>query len=236
MDKTTEGHRNGALLARPGHTTLPSRHQGGFHPVTASGGQKGMVFVPELDNPATRLPLAVVLHGASGIDGGLVEMTVAHARSSRMIVIAPKSKDTSWDILRGGYGPDVTAIDEMLGWTMSRHPVDPERIAISGFSDGGSYALSLGLMNGELFSHVLAFSPGFTMHKRREGQPQIFICHGLRDDILPIEPCGRSLGQRMRAAGYNVDYCEFDDGHVVPREMVNRSMSAFLAHGAGKEA
>jgi poly(3-hydroxybutyrate) depolymerase len=39
--------------------------------------------------------------------------------------------------------------------------VDPQRICVSGFSDGASYALSLGLANGDLFTHVAAFSPGF---------------------------------------------------------------------------
>ena len=31
----------------------------------------------------------------------------------------------------------------------------------SGFSDGASYALSLGAANGDLFTHIAAFSPGF---------------------------------------------------------------------------
>ncbi len=30
-----------------------------------------------------------------------------------------------------------------------------------GFSDGASYALSLGVPNGDLFTHIVAFSPGF---------------------------------------------------------------------------
>jgi predicted esterase len=34
-------------------------------------------------------------------------------------------------------------------------------LAVSGFSDGASYALSIGPANGDLFTHVMAFSPGF---------------------------------------------------------------------------
>lgn len=225
-------YRNGLLFARPNGIMLPIDHEAGFHRVTAHSGQKGTVFVPGTDGRSDDRPLAVILHGASGIDGGLVEMTIKYARESGMIVVAPQSHGTSWDILRGGYGPDVAFVDEMLSWVMTRFPIDPERIGIGGFSDGGSYALSLGLMNGELFSHILAFSPGFTMHKREVGHPDLFICHGRRDEVLPIEPCGRSLAQRLGASGYVVDYREFDDGHVVPPHMVELAMSHFIGRGS----
>jgi hypothetical protein len=58
--------------------------------------------------------------------------------------------------------------------------VDPTRLAVGGFSDGTSYALSLGLTNGDLFSHVLAFSPGFAVPARRRGRPRLFLSHGAR--------------------------------------------------------
>lgn len=225
-------YRSGVLLARPNGLVLPSGHQAGFHLVTAHSVQRGTVFVPDTDGRAGELPLAVILHGASGIDGGLVEMTIEYARKTGMIVVVPQSHGTSWDILRGGYGPDVAFVDEMLNWAMTRFPIDPARIGIGGFSDGGSYALSLGLMNGDLFSHILAFSPGFTMHKREVGRPDLFICHGRKDEVLPIEPCGRSLAQRLGASGYAVDYREFDDGHVVPPHMVEVAMSHFIGRGS----
>jgi phospholipase/carboxylesterase len=34
-------------------------------------------------------------------------------------------------------------------------------VALGGFSDGASYALSLDLTNGDLFASLIAFSPGF---------------------------------------------------------------------------
>lgn len=41
--------------------------------------------------------------------------------------------------------------------------IDPAHVAIGGFSDGASCALSLGLVNGDLFTHVMAFSPGLVV-------------------------------------------------------------------------
>ena len=57
-------------------------------------------------------------------------------------------------------------------------PVDPARLVIGGFSDGASYALSLGLINGQLFRKVAAFSPGFVVTGEPEGKPRVFISHG----------------------------------------------------------
>ena len=44
-----------------------------------------------------------------------------------------------------------------------------------------SYALSLGIANGNLFSHVLAFSPGFLAPAGQTGSPRICVSHGTQD-------------------------------------------------------
>jgi phospholipase/carboxylesterase len=64
-------------------------------------------------------------------------------------------------VYRGNFGPDVDYINRSLQHVFERYTVDPNRLGIAGFSDGASYALSLGLPNGDLFSHIIAFSPGF---------------------------------------------------------------------------
>jgi phospholipase/carboxylesterase len=44
-----------------------------------------------------------------------------------------------------------------------------------------SYALSLGIANGNLFSHVLAFSLGFLAPASQTGSPRIFVSNGTQD-------------------------------------------------------
>jgi phospholipase/carboxylesterase len=118
------------------------------------------------------------------------------------------------------FGPDVEFIDRALERTFEMCDLDPARIAIGGFSDGASYALSLGLPNGDVFTHILAFSPGFTAHPSMAGKPRIFVSHGMRDAVLPIDRCSRRIVPQLKAAGYKVDYREFDGPHTVPSEMV----------------
>src|SRR5918995_968810 len=104
------------------------------------------------------------------------------------------------------YGPDVAAIDRALEHVFSRCAVDPGRVAVGGYSDGASYALSLGIANGDLFTHVLAFSPGFMALAGQVSSPQIFVSHGTRDGWLPIESCSRRIVPRLEGAGYEVRY------------------------------
>src|SRR5262245_32939080 len=121
----------------------------------------GVLYVPSDYDPARPVPLVLMLHGATG-DGrrGLRRLqTLADERG--LILLAPDSRLRTWDVLMGGYGPDVAFIDAALEQTFRRYAIDPAHLAIEGFSDGASYGLSLGVANGDLFTHILAFSPGF---------------------------------------------------------------------------
>jgi phospholipase/carboxylesterase len=132
-------------------------------------------------------------------------------------------------VILGGYGPDVVFIDRALTQIFDTYAVEPRRIAVGGFSDGASYALSLGLINGALFSDILAFSPGFAAPTRAEDTPRVFISHGVDDRVLPIDACSRRLAPALKREGYDVAYREFEGGHVVPPEMVTAAIARFLA-------
>jgi len=107
--------------------------------------------------------------------------------------------------------------------------VDARKIAVCGFSDGASYALGLGMSNGDLFRKVMAFSPGFVPPGGEvTGKPEIFISHGTKDQILPIDDCSRRMVPQFKRAGYNVKFEEFDGPHTVPPEIAREAMQWFL--------
>jgi phospholipase/carboxylesterase len=172
--------------------------------------------------------LVVSLHGAGGNAQHGIRLLEAQAEAQGFLLLAPPSRRETWDVIVNNLGPDVAFIDAAIERVFNAHRVDPARIAIAGFSDGASYALTLGLPNGDLFSHVLAFSPGFTAHPSTAGSPGIFISHGKRDTVLPIDACSRRIVPRLRAAGLRVDYREFDGGHTVPPEMSAAAVERLL--------
>jgi predicted esterase len=145
-----------------------------------------------------------------------------------IIVIAPESRGSTWDILREGYGPDVGFIDETLDLAFGMCNVDPTHLALGGFSDGASYALSLGLTNGDLFTALTAFSPGFNRPAAKRGKPRIFIAHGRQDQLLAIDATSRPIVRALKKDGYDVHYEEFEGRHTVTADEVARAMRWFL--------
>jgi predicted esterase len=145
-----------------------------------------------------------------------------------LILLAPDSRLRTWDVLTGGYGPDIAVIDRALTDTFARYAIDSARIAAEGFSDGASYALSIGIANGDLFTHILAFSPGFIAPPGQEGTPRIFVSHGRQDQVLPINHCSRLFVPQLRRAGYDVTYEEFDGPHRTPPEIARMGVEWFL--------
>jgi phospholipase/carboxylesterase len=192
----------------------------GLERLQVDGGAGGLVYVPAGVGPELPTPLVLLLHGAGATSQHGLDLLIGQADDAGLVLVAPSSQGETWDLLLGGYGPDVAWIDRALAEVFLRLPVDPTRLAVGGFSDGASYALSLGLTNGDLFSHVLAFSPGFAAPARRRGRPRLFLSHGTRDRVLPIHACSRRLVPELRQTGYQVRYREFEGGHVIPPAIV----------------
>jgi phospholipase/carboxylesterase len=226
-DRSEAARRQRGELAAHPHPPLDGRAplEPGVHRLPGAPGAAHLLLVPQrLAEPA---PLVVLLHGAGGSPAGMLPFVRTEAEARGVVVLAPKSGDATWDVIRSGFGADVGAIDAALEQVFDRLPIDPARIVLAGFSDGASYALSLGLQNGGLFSRVVAFSPGFLVAPRRAGRPSVFVSHGVADRVLPIDRCSRRLVPALRSEGYDVDYREFPDGHEVPPAMVEAALAAF---------
>jgi phospholipase/carboxylesterase len=148
-----------------------------------------------------------------------------------MVFLAPDSRASrTWDILVDHvFGRDIRFLNRALGYVFDRCWIDPGRIALGGFSDGASYALSMGLSNGDLFSHLVAYSPGFLRAQDPiVGNPRVFISHGTEDSVLPIAVTRGSVIPALEDAGYEVTYEEFEGGHTVPAEVSEKALGWFL--------
>ncbi len=170
------------------------------------------------------VPLLVLLHGAGGSGAGIAKRLGAFADEAGIAVLAPDSRGSTWDAIRGDFGPDVVFLNRALERVFETVAVDPQRIVVGGFSDGASYAISLGLQNGDLFRRVLAFSPGFYVGDAAQGKPRIFVSHGTGDEILPIDRCSRVIVPRLQKIGYDVTFREFEGGHEIPPDVARAGM------------
>jgi phospholipase/carboxylesterase len=175
----------------------------------------GLLYIPDTANAAA--PVLVFFHGAGGTGRRELRVVMAAADRYGVVVVAPDSRGPTWDVIvAGGFADDPPFIDRALEAAAGRCDADFGRLAAGGVSDGASYALSIGLTNGDLFEAVISFSPGFIAPGELIGRPRIFVSHGVTDPILPIDGCSRRIVPLLKEAGYDVTYREFDGGHTVP--------------------
>ncbi|ROT33072.1 alpha/beta hydrolase [Micromonospora sp. HM5-17] len=219
-----ENSHHGRLAVRPYPPVSAPARTGLLTQEGPTGELLALRYVPPADGRPYRLVL--LLHGAGGTPRQAVDLLLPAADERRLLLVAPKSTASTWDLILDGFGPDVRRIDRLLEETFESHPLD--RCLVGGFSDGASYALSLGLTNGDLFDGVVAFSPGFAAPLVTHGQPPVYVSHGVADPVLPIDPCARRVVPHLRRLGYDVRYEEFDGGHEVPAEAVDSALRWLL--------
>jgi predicted esterase len=166
-----------------------------------------------------------MLHGATQNAEDMFGYLDTVPDETGVVILAPKSRDTSWDAINSDFGTDVWFLNRALEKVFENVNVDPARIAIGGFSDGASYGLSLGLINGDLFTQLVAFSPGFLIKGPIHGRPRIFVSHGTDDHILPIDRCGRRISTDLKSKGYEVTFREFAGDHEIPKEIAREGLN-----------
>jgi predicted peptidase len=163
-----------------------------------------LLYIPERSRKA-RMPLVLFLHGA-GERGDDLEIVAKHGPPRKIeagedypfILVSPQCPSESW------WKPDslMALIDEIV----DRHPVDEQRIYVTGLSMGGYGTWALA---GEYPSRFAAIAPicggGTRQHARRIAQAKIpaWVFHGAKDTTVPPDESQR-LVQLMEQFGAEV--------------------------------
>ena len=133
-----------------------------------------------------------------------------------------------WFPLRMGQPPDVEefqgAADTLRAFidtALARYPIDPERVVVAGFSQGGMMGYELALREPSRFAGLAALSSWFPPPlvellpklPEHEGFP-VLVMHGTRDDRIDVEQARQSR-ESLRPFGVAITYREFDMGHEI---------------------
>jgi len=223
--------------AEVGRILIPAKAsaQTGSTGLQKLSGRNGLLYVPV--SHTEPLPLLILLHKAGGspkewFAGG--ESFAPYAEKGRFIILAPESPSQSWGTGPKNWGYDYVEINRALEEAFARCTIDHTRLAIGGFSDGASYALSLGLANGDVFDYIIAFSPGYIVKAHARGRrgnnnevqiPLVYIAHGTADNVLPIASTSRIFASSLKKNGYNVEFHEFSGSHYLSRRVVDQAMT-----------
>jgi phospholipase/carboxylesterase len=213
----------GRFTARPVRAT--EALEPGEHVLADNNGRRTLLYLPPSYQAGTPTPFLLMLHGARGNGDRTLEQERAAADEHGVILLSASSRQGTWDGIRNGFTYDFETLDGHLQTVFNRCSVDTDRMAVGGFSDGASYGISLGLINGDLFTHVIAHSPGFIIANNWHGRPKIYISHGTADTVLPFDRCGKVINERLEREGYNPRFDVFEGGHTASPELRSAALA-----------
>jgi phospholipase/carboxylesterase len=190
------------------------------------------LYVPEYYTPDRAWPLVMALHGGSGNGRGFLWSWLRDARSHGAILVAPTATGSTWALM--GEDTDTPNLARILDLVRGRWNIDPNRLLLTGMSDGGTFCYVTGLESASPFTHLAPVAATFhplmaemADAERLRGLP-VYLVHGRLDWMFPMQ-VARQTQQALSAAGADVTYRELDDlSHCYPREM-NAPILAWLS-------
>ena len=187
-----------------------------------------------------KAPCLILLHGVGANEAGFIEL--AHEMDPRLAVVLARGPlefgpmQFAWfQVIFTPTGPAINAAQADLARQKllsfieqlpQAHDIDPERIWIAGFSQGGIMSASVGLtapekvagfgiLSGRILPEVLpAVQPGPALRKVRA-----FVSHGVQDQKLGIH-LARNAQEVLNGFGVPLQYREYQAGHGLDTAMV----------------
>jgi len=197
------------------------------------------IYEPTGDGP---FPTILTLHGRGANAFDLLGLA-PHICSGRFLVICPQgpletpiAPDTmgyAWYPMSLGGPPDVAAIlssqkllKDFLDECLRQYPIDPKKLVVLGFSQGGVMAYSLALANPERFAALAVLStwlPNEMVAQSEIGSAvqslPTLVQHGTQDQMIEVGRARDSV-EKLRELRVPLTYREYEMGHEIrPRSL-----------------
>ena len=181
------------------------------HVFVERGDSRAVLLTPAEIDPAKRYPLITVLHGAGRQDEMLVKACRDQPEARDALFLVPRSLLPTWDLIASAERPDLDFLEYAYDLIYRRYPVDPDRQALLGYSDGASYALSVGLSNPRIFRAVMGWAAGFIalapdFDPDAAPKPAVLLEYGTHDELFPFDRVALPMRENLRRAGYTVEF------------------------------
>jgi phospholipase/carboxylesterase len=212
-----------------------SGHEVGVIASASDRKQRGgySLYVPEYYDGSETWPVVVALHGGHGHGAEFLWSWVREARSRGFLLLAPTSRGTTWSLM--GEDVDGDPVRSAVERTRRAYNVDPNRILLTGISDGGTYAFRCGLREKTPFTHLAPISCVLNPLILEDGEmsqaagKRIYLVHGALDWMFPVD-LARMARYELSAAGAELTYREIPDlSHTYPRDENARILDWFGA-------
>lgn len=191
--------------------------------------------------PGQPAPCLLLLHGVGANEAGFIDL--AQRLDPRLAVILVRGPLAFAPMQFGWFqvgftnaGPVINAeqaelarvkLAEFIGQLPETQGVDPKRIWIAGFSQGGIMSASValtgpasvagfGILSGRILREVLPK----VAEADALGKVQAFVSHGTDDQVLGIQ-YGRQSRDVLSSLGVPLEYHEYPAGHGLDHAMID---------------
>ena len=177
--------------------------------------------VPLTYQPEKGYGLVVCLHGAGFTGEAYLERWQSRL-GDEYILVCPTYPAGAWYTRRA-----ENFVLAVIRTVAKRYHIDPDRIFLTGMSNGGIGAWLIGMHHAPMFAGIAPMASGlddvlmpFLANLRNT---PVYIIHGAKDQVMPVD-LSRSLSRELAALGYPHVYREHQQehpmagGHFFPRE------------------
>jgi pimeloyl-ACP methyl ester carboxylesterase len=177
--------------------------------------------VPAAYQSAKAYGLVVCLHGA-GFTGQAYLDRWQSRLGDEYVLVCPTYPAGAW-FTRAAEELVLAVIHRI----QSRYHIDPDRVFLTGMSNGGIGTWLIGMHHAPLFAGIAPMASGlddvlmpFLANLRNT---PVYMIHGAKDRVMPVD-LSRSIARELAALGYPHTYREHDrehpmaGGHYFPRE------------------
>ena len=179
------------------------------------------LYVPSSYDPAQSYPLILCLHGAGFTGQAYISRWIPRL-GDRYILACPTIPMGAWWTR---FGEDLTLA--ILNNVSTEYHIDPDRVFLTGMSNGGIGAWIIGMHHADVFAGIAPMASGldavmFPFVENLLNTP-VYVLHGAADQVMPVQ-LSRDLVQEMKRRGVSYQYREHQwthphaGGHFFPRQ------------------
>ncbi len=179
------------------------------------------LFVPSAYNPDVAWPLVVCLHGAGFTGDSYLERWASRLGEWSILACPTTMAGTWWT------RPSEELVLATIEAVRARYRIDPDRVYLTGMSNGGIGAWIIGMHQAPRFAAVAPMASGiddvlfpFLENLRHTS---LYVIHGARDQIMPVW-LSRNVTNELARLGIAYTYREHEwthphaGGHFFPRQ------------------
>lgn len=179
------------------------------------------LYVPPSYQPSRDYALVLCLHGAGFTGDAYLERWQKRLGDGYILACPTLIQGTWWT------RPAEELVLATLREVQARYRIDPDRIFLTGMSNGGIGAYLIGMHHAPLFAGLAPMASGLDgvlmpFLANLQNTP-VYLIHGKQDEVMPVE-LSRTIAQELTRLGYAFHYQEHDrvhpmaGGHFFPRE------------------